>query len=117
MLYDSDNLCGRANAADGAVAELLRRHPKADVEIGRELAECGARQRPVLDHQGLEELRIAEAARDQVALVRLVPFDERLRRHDALAGLADGDMNVRRAELPLQRVRHRLDRAEVVAPL
>ena len=65
----------------------------------------------------LEEPRVFDALRDQVALVRLVTLDERLRGHDALAGFADGDVDVRRTKLALQRVRDGLDRTEVVAAL
>src|SRR6187551_1554759 len=72
------------DAADAAVAELDRGAAEVDVEGRRELAEPRARQRLVLDQQSLEQLRILDALDDQVALVRLVAFDERLRRHDAL---------------------------------
>ena len=113
---DAASSAGFADAADAAVAELLRRAAEPNVEVGRELAERRARQRPILDEQRLEHVRILDALRDEVARVRFVAFDERLRRHDAPACLADGDVNVRRAELPLQRVGHGLDRAEVVAP-
>src|SRR5687768_2628713 len=56
---------GLADAPDRAVPELLRRAPKTDVEVGRQLAERRARQRPVFDHQRVEQLRVLDALRDQ----------------------------------------------------
>src|SRR6185436_20767027 len=59
------------DAADRAVAELDGRVAEPDVEGRRELAKRRARQRAIVDHDRLEQLRILDALRDQVALVRL----------------------------------------------
>src|SRR5690606_13052938 len=107
---------GLTQPAERAVVELLRGPPEHDVEVGLQLAELRARQRRVLDHDRVEQRRVHRTG-DAVARVRFVTFDERLRRDHAIAGLADREVDVRRAIHALQRVFDGLDRAEVVAAL
>ena len=104
------------DAAQGADLQLVRSRAEDDVEVCRELAQFGTRQRVEVDQQGLERPRF-ETLEDAVSRVGGMAVDQQLRREHAPPVLADGDMNMRGSEDADQRVLDGFDRAEVVLAL
>ena len=100
-----------ANTALNRVIVIIRRRPTDnDVPVGFQFADLRTGDRFELGHCEFAQFGILNLPEYSVPCVLFVSLDQQLCRPDALAVLADGEMNVRRTT----GVRHRLDGAEVV---